>query len=289
MNKNNQPQQPQIQQDDVNKFQDFFPGFKLQSEQYSKVKTNKGKAWPRAQSPLEKRYQQFITDVVNPSNNFFFMPLDENNFPISMPDNGAACRHIVNTIVRIRTADNSEKLYSLGTLIGYDGASIRRSMACDKSEIVETVKFGYEKTYNQKSRRFDIYTTGPMGLETRYLLDFNADNFQKLYSKTWDGKNQYFKPNRDNIGKRVTLIVKDEQSGIAKEVFFSTLERSIDIFLTRSFEDLITDAYLPRSILEQRRIFSVGYMEEQQKTSPTPTTVEKATSGPDIKNTNAYK
>jgi len=90
-----------------------------------------------------------------------------------MSDNGPACRHIVNTIIRIRTADGSEKLYSLGELIGYDGAFIRSIMACDKPEVVKSVKFGYEKTYNQKTRRFDVYSTGPIGLETRYLLDFN--------------------------------------------------------------------------------------------------------------------
>ena len=99
MNKNNSNQQ---QQTDVNQYTDFFPGFKLQQEQYSKVKTSNGKSWPRAESPLEKRYQIFVTDVVNPSNNRFYTPLDENNYPISMPDNGAACRHVIHTIIRIK-------------------------------------------------------------------------------------------------------------------------------------------------------------------------------------------
>ena len=289
MNKSSQTQpQQQNQQQEINKYVDFFPGFKLQKEQFNKVKTSKGKSWPRAESPLEKRYQQFITDVVNPSNNCFYTPLDENNYPVSMSDSGAACRHIINTIVRIRTTDGSEKLYSLGQLIGYDGASIRRTMACDKPKVVESVKFGYDKTYNSKTRRFDVFTIGPVRLETQYLLDFNSDNFQKLYSKTWDGKNPYFKPNKRNPGKRVTLIVKDEQSGIAKEVFFSTLERSIDIFLTRSFEDLLTDAYLPKAVQEQRRMFSAGLLDEQQKTTPTPPS-SVSSSGTSVNNTSAYK
>ena len=38
-----------------------------------------------------------------------------------MPDNGPACRHVIHTIIRIKTLDGSEKLYSLGELIGYDG------------------------------------------------------------------------------------------------------------------------------------------------------------------------
>ena len=57
-----------------------------------------------------------------------------------MVDNGPACRHVVNTIIRIKTADGSEKLYSLGQLIGYDGASIRRTMGCKKPEVVEVTR-----------------------------------------------------------------------------------------------------------------------------------------------------
>ena len=282
--KNNSNQQ---QQENVNKYVDFFPGFKLQQEQYSRVKTNKGKSWPRSKSPLEHCYSRFISDVVNPANNCFYTPLDENNYPIQMIDNGPACRHVVNTIVRIKTLDGSEKLYSLGELIGYDGASIRRSMACHKPEVVETVRFGQEKNYNQQTRRFDIFSTGPVGLETKYLLDFNQENFDSLYEKTWDGKNSYFKPNRRNSSKRVNLIVKDEQSGIAIEIFWQSIERSCELMKTQSFETLFSGAYLPLAVREERARFSAGYMEEQQKT--TPTTTEKVTSGPDIKNTNAYK
>jgi hypothetical protein len=285
-NKNNS-QQPN-QQENVNKYTDFFPGFKLQQEQYNKVKTNKGKSWPRAQSPLEKRYQQFISDVVNPSNNCFYTPLDENNYPVEMPDKDPrTCRHVVNTIIRIKTFDGSEKLYSLGTLIGYDGASIRRTMACEKPEVVESVRFGQEKKYNSRTRRFYVFNTGPVGLETKYLLDFNQENFDSLYQKTWDGKNEYFKPNKRNSGKRITLIVKDEATNIAIEVFWQSTERSVELMKTKPFEELFNGTYLPPAVREERIRFSQGYMEEQQKTSPT--TTEKTSNGPDIKNTNAYK
>ena len=101
-------------------------------------------------------------------------------------------------------------------------------MGCNKPETWESIKFGYEKRYNQKTRRFDVYTTGPIGNETQYLLDFNQENFDKLYAKTWDGKNPYFKPNRRNSSKRVTLIVKDEATGTAIEVFWLSTKRSVE-------------------------------------------------------------
>jgi hypothetical protein len=285
------PKQQKEQNDkseNVNKSIDFFPGFKLRREQFEKVKTRSGKSWPLPKTPLELRYENFLYDVVNPANDCFYAPVDENNYPIKMPDNGPTCRYIVNTIVRIRTADGSEKLYSQGQLIGYNGASIRRSMACDKPEVYESARFSYDKDWNRKTRRFDIFCTGPAGQEIVYLLDFNKENFQKLYEKTWNS-NEWFKPNRRNISERVVLIAKDVQSLISKKIFFATLENSIDIFLTRSFETLITDAYLPLGLREERARFSAGYLEEQNKTTPTPSEAEKATSIPDIKNTSAYK
>lgn len=283
-NKNNSQQQ-QPNQQNVNQFVDFFPGFKLQEEQYNKVKTPNGKSWPRAKSPLEYRYEQFISDCVNPNNNSFYMPLTEDNTPIKMIDQGPACRHVVNTIVRIRTFSNEEKLYSLGQLIGYDGASIRRTMGCQKPEVVEVTKFGQDKRYNSRTRRFDIFCTGPNGIDTKYLLDFNQENFDLLFAKTWDGKNPYFKPDRRNVSKRVTLIVKDEQSGIAIEIFWQSLERSIELFKTRSFEELFSGSYLPLAVREERARFSQGLLDEQSKTTPTASDPKTNT----VNNTQAYK
>jgi hypothetical protein len=193
-----------------------------------------------------------------------------------MPDNGPACRHIIHIIVRIKTLEGSEKLYSLGQIIGYDGASIRRTMGCDKPEVWESVKFEYDKKYNSKTRRFDVFTTGPAGgIDIKYLLDFNSENFDKLYAKTWDGKNEYFKPNRRNFNKRVTLIVKDEATGTAIEVFWQSLERSIELFKTKPFDELFTGSYLSLAVREERARFYKGLSDEQQKTTPTSTEEEK--------------
>lgn len=153
---------------------------------------------------------------------------------------------------------------------------------------IESARFAYDKDYNRKTKTFDVFCTGPAGQETVYMLDFNKENFEKLYAKTWNG-NVWFKPNKKNISERVVLIAKDSQSLISKKIFFATLENSIDIFLTKPFEELITDSYLPRAVREERARFSAGYLAEQEKITPTPSEAEKATSIPDIKNTSAYK
>ena len=67
-----------------------------------------------------------------------------------MNDNGPSCRYVVNVIQRIRTADGSEKIASHGSIIGYDGASIRRSMTCDKPKYMSQQGSHMIKTTTEK-------------------------------------------------------------------------------------------------------------------------------------------
>jgi hypothetical protein len=275
-----------------NKFVDFFPGFKLQQEEFSKAKLKNNKSWPYIKSVTERSYERFITDVVNPSNGCYYPITDENNYSVSMSDNDPrTCRHIVNSIIRIRLPDSSEKLYSLGQLIGYDQFSIRRTMPCDRSETYKKVVFGYDKRYNNKTKRVEVYTTGPIRAETVYLLDWSPENFDKLYSKTWDGKNPYFKPSKRG-SQRVVLIVKDASTQVARQVYFHSPERSIELFKTLSFDTLMQGSYLPPAVREEKARFSSGLLGEQVNPNPTPANATNNTAiGPtsSTSNTSAYK
>jgi hypothetical protein len=254
-------------------------------------KTNKTsivrRPYPYIPSVKEKVYNAFITKVVDPTTNQYNPPLDESGYPIKMPDNGPNCRYIVNSIIRIRLLDGSERLYSMGQLIGYDGLGQRSTMGIYAPENYQNTVFGTTRKFDDQSGRIITMITSPIRQETIYTLDYNSENVQKLYEKSWDGKNPYFKPDKRN-NKRVMFICKDESTGIAKEIFFSSVERSLELMKTKSFDELFTDAYLPRAVLENRKMFSSGLMEEQQKT--TPTTTDKFSTGPtSTSNTSAYK
>ena len=273
--KNNSNQQnQQKQQKDVNQFVDFFPGFKLQQENFGKTSTSPTeqydskdkkttivrKPFPYIRSVNERVYDRFITDVVDPSTNTFYPPRDDYGTPISQPDNGPNCRHIVHSIIRIRLVDGSEKLYTLGQLIGYDSFGTRRSMSADFCETYQNVIFGKDRKYDSKSKKIITYTTGPVGMEIKYDLDYNAENVDMLFQRTDNGKNPYFKSSKKG-NKRVVLIVKDAQSGTAIEVCWSTLERSLELFKTKSFAELFNGSYLPPIVRQERMAFSVGLTE----------------------------
>ena len=262
------------QQKNVNQFVDFFPGFKLQQENFDNTATSPTeqydskakkttivrKPFPYIRSINERVYERFITDVVDPSTNTFYPPRDDYGTPIPMPDNGPNCRHVVTSIIRIRLVDGSEKLYTLGQLIGYDSFGTRRSMSADFCETYQNTIFGKDRKYDSKSKKIITYTTGPVGMEIKYDLDYNAENIDLLYQKTDNGKNPYFKPNKKG-NKRVVLIVKDAAGGKAIEVYWHSLERSLELFKTQSFADLFNGYYIPLAVHQERMAFSAGLVE----------------------------
>jgi hypothetical protein len=91
--------------------------------------------------------------------------------------------------------------------------------------------FGSTRKFDEKSGRIITVTTGPVRQETVYNLDFNPENVDMLYQKTWDGKNPYFKPDKKS-NKRVVLVVKDAVTNVSIEVYWHSLERSLELFKT---------------------------------------------------------
>ena len=88
--KSNQPkqqQQPQ-QNNNVNQFVDFLPGFAKRKEIFNKAPAlRNGVKFPYIKEPLEIAYEKFISEVANPKNSKFYPKTDEDNRPITMPDN----------------------------------------------------------------------------------------------------------------------------------------------------------------------------------------------------------
>ena len=287
--KNNNSNQPQPQQRSVNnnnQFVDFFPGFKIQQENFGKTSTSPTeqydskakkttivrKPFPYIRNLDERVYDRFITDVVDPSTNQFYPPRDDYGTPIPQPDNGPNCRHVVNSIIRIRLVDGTEKLYTLGQLIGYDSFGTRRSMSADFRETYQNIIFGKDRKYDSKTKRIITYTMGPVGMEIKYNLDYNADNVDMLFQKTDNGgKNPYFKPSKKG-NKRVVLIVKDAATGTAVEVYWHSPERSLELFKTRSFAELFNATYIPLPVRQEMRGFSQGLTQSLtgEKSQPIP-------------------
>ena len=59
--------------------------------------------FPYIKQPIEISYERYISEVVNPKNKKFYPKTDEDNRPITMPDN-INCKRVVLRIVRHRLA-----------------------------------------------------------------------------------------------------------------------------------------------------------------------------------------
>ena len=63
---------------------------------------------------------------------------------------------VIKTIVRIRTNDGSEFLYSKGRVKGFDVVGDVVNQKCNEPETWAKVGFAYDKKFNQK---YDVYET----------------------------------------------------------------------------------------------------------------------------------
>jgi hypothetical protein len=148
--------------------------------------------------------------------------------------------------------------------------------------------FGSTRKFDEKSGRIITVTTGPVRQETVYNLDFNPENVDMLYQKTWDGKNPYFKPDKKS-NKRVVLVVKDAVTNVSIEVYWHSLERSLELFKTKSFVELFNGSYLPPAVREEKLRLSQGLTGETNTQPPTIPENNNNSNTNTVNNTSAYK
>lgn len=109
-----------------------------------------------------------------------------------------------------------------------------------------------------------------------------------LYQKTWDGKNPYFKPDKKS-NKRVVLVVKDAVTNVSIEVYWHSLERSLELFKTKSFVELFNGSYLPPAVREEKLRLSQGLTGETNTQPPTIPENNNNSNTNTVNNTSAYK
>ena len=271
MNKSNQTQQPQEQnqQQENNRFQHFIPGFAKRKEVYDKAPPLRtGSKFPYIKEPLEIAYERFISEVVNPKNSKYHPKTNEDNHPITMPNNDPNCKRIVLRIVRHRLVDGREVLTSFSQIIGHDVHGNKKVFTCDSPEKYTKPLFNITKEYSPKQKQIVAYSNGPEGSEEVFDMPFTAENVDKLYSETYDGKNPTFKPN-SRANQRVLLYIKDHQQngGLVKEVFWSSIEESLRVFKEKDFNHLWNQLYLPQAIREQMAMDRLGVVDNREKSN----------------------
>ena len=158
--------------------------------------------WPRIKPIAQIAYEQyFLEKVLDPDSGHYYPKRDNNGLPVKTPDNP---RYVVNTIYRIKRADNSEYLYSKGNLISYDGLGDEVKFYVSMPEKYLLTNFIYEKDWDPKRKTIVKKCIGPGSSETVYTLEFNEANLKLLFDKR----------ENDHIG----WVVKEEQNATPKQV-----------------------------------------------------------------------
>ncbi|MDQ5869387.1 MAG: hypothetical protein M3530_06620 [Thermoproteota archaeon] len=227
---------------------DFMPYFKHEEKCYEETKiegkdTYTGKkvstTYPRDQPLVQTMYKLWLQKVKDPDTGNFYEQRDKNGNTIK----GTGPKHLVKTIVRIRTNDNKEFLYSKGYVTGFDALGDVVSESCTDPETWNRVGFAYRREFDQKTMAPKSILIGPNKKETVYELPFTPDNAKALFAK------------RRN--DTVTFVVKDAR--MVREVKDPTgiVTKTFELFATKPFEYLYNSDYMTSQLkaeLRQRAI-----------------------------------
>jgi hypothetical protein len=99
--------------------------------------------------------------------------------------------------------------------------------------------FLFKRIINEKTMSFDTVCEGPSSTEDVYELAFSPENVDKLMQKA-DPEN-------------VQFICKDDTTGDATQVKWSSIKESLRLFKEKSFESLMLGEYIPLPVREELR------------------------------------
>jgi hypothetical protein len=209
---------------------DFYPGFAKTKAFYEKeFPPNSKKPWPYDESVAERAYNEWLKIVVDPSTEEFYKgPNDEDP------------KYTISQIVRIKTLEGTEHLYSIGQVKGYNMYHDPIIADINAPETYLRPEFVHETQRDERDGHNKRFTTGISDNIKKYELDWNAENIDKLLAK--------------KSPRGCMLTVREENSGQVKEC------RDIEMFKTASINYILNDEWqTPEQrevVLKEEELFS---------------------------------
>jgi hypothetical protein len=169
---------------------DFMPYWKNEEKCYEETKiegkdTYSGKkvstTWPRDKPQEQIQYELWLAMVKDPETGEFYEQRDKNGNTVK----GTEPKYMVKKIIRIRTNDGKEWLYSHGRLTGFDvlGDPVSKHFQGWGNEVWTRTSFAYKKEFNQKTMSPKSIVIGPNSQETVYEMPFTPENAKALFAK----------------------------------------------------------------------------------------------------------
>ncbi|HEX7178543.1 MAG TPA: hypothetical protein VF220_02385 [Nitrososphaeraceae archaeon] len=204
-----------------------MPYWKKEEECFANEKMDDGRPFPRQKPMAQKSYENWLADVVN--------PISKEYYPFTEKDGTKKeARYEITTIIRKRLSDDSEKLLTIGNLIGYTALGDERIRPIRHPEMWQKTEFNHATTVDPTNpNRLMTKTIGPKPIKEVYELDWNEENLNKLLEQKRD--------------THVDLVVKDAK---AVEVKQATWDKTVKFFKNNTFEYLYNAEYVTE---EQRK------------------------------------
>jgi hypothetical protein len=257
------------------------------------------KPFPRLKPVSQRVYESFYSKCIDPVTGKPYEERDSNGSVIKQPDGLGPLRHIVHTIVKLRSMDGNEYLYTLGHFHGFNSFGDHISHYVHKPETYTKTFFDRQRRYDQKEQRIIEVVTSPISQQEIYTLEFTSENLDSLFAKTIKKNTPLvYRGNRRRRGgaynsKPVNFVVKDEQTGTVINVEWSSLEKSYELFRNQSFSFLFNSDYIPLPLKAELRVRSEGITGEKIQPSPkiqdNTTANSNTTTDTTTKNSDLYK
>ena len=182
-------------------------------------------SWPRDKPVEQSSWESWLQKVTDADTGKFYEQRDKNGNTIK----GTGPKYLVKTIVRIRTNDEKEYIYSKGRVTGFDVVGDVVSQKCNEPETWAKVGFAYDKQFNQNTMSMKQTLVGPNSRVIVYDMPFNEKNLKTLFDKRM----------HDNI----SFVVKD--SRMARDVRDATgiASKTLEL-MTKPFDYLYNSDYI---------------------------------------------
>jgi hypothetical protein len=206
-------------------------------------------SWPRDKPIDQVMYETWLQKVTDPDTGKFYEQRDQNGNTLK----GTGPKHIVRQIVRIRTSEGKEYLYSNGKVTGFDVMGEVATVNCSNPETWNRTGFAYNKQYDQKTMSMKKTIAGPNSVETVYEIPFNEKNVSILYEKRVTPEDLKLIGQKRIIS--LSFSLKDARNGVVRDIRDATgiLHKSMDLFL-KPFDYLFNSDYLsPQQKAEARQ------------------------------------
>lgn len=157
--------------------EEFMPNFAKRKSFFDKEKVDvdKRNPFPYDASVAERAYNNWKKQVINPGTNEYYTVKDSQGVE-------KKARHTVNEIVRIKTTENDEFLFTLGTLTGYDHDGNSVTVNCSQPEMYEETIFHHRSIPGRDNHMVQI-TDSIQEIVKHYDLPFNEKNVDMLLAK----------------------------------------------------------------------------------------------------------